>query len=146
MLSMKAKYALRALTVMAMQEKKTMQVKAIANLADVPVKFLETILQELKREGILISKRGIFGGYSLAKPPSEIMTGQIVRLIDGSLAPLACASSGSYKKCDDCTNEEACIIRRIMIDVRNVVSNVLDGRSILDMMNLSPRKDEQVFW
>lgn len=145
MLSMKAKYALRALTIMALHEK-TMQVKAIAAQADVPAKFLETILQELKHEGIVTSKRGIFGGYALARPPGEIMAGEVIRVMDGSLAPLPCASTSQYKKCDDCPNEQACIIRRVMIDVRNAVAQCLDSQSVQGMMQLSPLQKENIFW
>ncbi len=143
---MKAKYALRALTVLSLHEKKTMQGKAIAQEADVPAKFLETILQDLKREGIVNSKRGIFGGYILSRTPAEIMAGQVIRVMDGSLAPIPCASTNNYKKCEDCTHEEDCIIRHMMIEVRNVISSILDGRSIADMMQLSKRQKEQIFW
>lgn len=146
MLSMKAKYALRALTVMSLHEKKTMQGKAIAQAADVPAKFLETILQELKRDGIVESKRGIFGGYLLARPASEIMTGQVIRAMDGTLAPIPCASLTNYQKCDDCTHEQDCIIRHMMIQVRNAIAGALDNRSIADMKQLSSRQKEHIFW
>jgi Rrf2 family protein len=144
MLSMKAKYAMRALIVMAASDKKMMQSKAIAAQADVPAKFLEAILAELKNNDIVGSKRGIFGGYFLSKPASELMIGQIVRVLDGTLAPLACASASDYKKCDDCIDETACVIRRVMIDVRNAISDVLDKQSLADMLRLSPKPN--VFW
>ena len=88
MLSMKAKYALRALIVLSTNEKTMLQSKAIAQQADVPAKFLETILAELKNHKVVDSKRGIFGGYFLNKPASEIPIGEIVRALDGTLAPL----------------------------------------------------------
>lgn len=144
MLSMKAKYALRALIVMATQEKKMLQSKVIAQQADVPAKFLEAILAELKHNGIVNSKRGIFGGYFLARPASELMIGEVVRVLDGTLAPLPCASVSSYRKCDDCVDEEACVVRKVMVDVRNAISNVLDEQSLADMLKLSPHKN--VYW
>ena len=133
MLSMKAKYALRALMVLAKNEKKTLQSKTIAKEADVPQKFLENILQELRHQGLVDSKRGIFGGYYLAKPSSEISVGNLIRMIDGPLAPIRCASVTAYQKCDDCPDENACEIRRTMVEVRNAIADVLDNKSLKDM-------------
>lgn len=137
MLSMKAKYALRALMVMARNEKKMLTSKAIAQVADVPQKFLENILQELKHHGLVDSKRGIFGGYFLAKPSSEIIVGDLIRMIDGPLAPIRCASVTAYQKCDDCPDENACEIRKTMVEVRNAIACVLDGKSIRDLTGLT---------
>ncbi len=145
MLSMKAKYALRALIMMSAQDKK-LQARLIAEQADVPPKFLETILAELKQHGLVDSKRGIFGGYFLARRPEDIMVGDVVRLLDGSLAPLPCASVHHYVKCDDCENEDTCVIRKIMIDVRNAVSNVLDTQNLRDLIQLSPKHSQFIFW
>ncbi|MCK9992849.1 MAG: hypothetical protein Dbin4_01369 [Alphaproteobacteria bacterium] len=136
MLSMKAKYALRALIVMAKNEKKMHASKAIALAADVPQKFLDNILQELRHEGFVNSKRGIFGGYFLAKPAPEIMVGELIRLIDGPLAPIRCASVTAYQKCDDCPDENACEIRKIMVEVRNAIANVFDQKSIHDLTGM----------
>jgi Rrf2 family protein len=146
MLSMKAKYALRALIVLTAHDKKMMQSKAIAKEADVPAKFLEAILAELKNHGIVTSKRGIFGGYFLARPASEIMVGEIVRLIDGTLAPLPCASVKEYRKCDDCQDENTCVIRKVMSDVRNAIARELDHRSLLEVISLSPKRKQNIFW
>lgn len=134
MLSMKAKYAIRALMVLAKNEKKMLQIKSIAKEADVPQKFLEAILVELKGHGLVASKRGIFGGYFLTKPASDITIGSLVRVIDGPLAPIRCASVTAYQKCDDCTDEKTCAIRKTMIEVRNAISGVLDHKSLRDMM------------
>lgn len=136
MLSMKAKYALRALMVMARNEKKMLASKSIAQAADVPQKFLDNILQELRHQGWVDSKRGIFGGYFLAKPSSEIMVGDLIRMIDGPLAPIRCASVTAYQKCDDCPDENACEIRKTMVEVRNAIANVLDGKSVRDLAGL----------
>ncbi len=145
MLSMKAKYALRALIVMAKNEKKMHACKAIALAADVPQKFLDNILQELRHQGLVNSKRGIFGGYFLAKPSSEIMVGDLIRLIDGPLAPIRCASVTAYQKCDDCPDENACEIRKIMVEVRNAIANVFDQKSIHDLTGMGGIERHQHF-
>ena len=145
MLSMKAKYALRALIIMASGEKKMLQSKAIAQQADVPAKFLETILAELKNNHVVDSKRGIFGGYFLSKPASEIHIGEVVRLLDSTIAPLGCSIS-DYKKCDDCNDEEVCVIRKLMVNVRNAISDVLDHHTLADMLMLSPKQKQNIFW
>ncbi|MCE2965370.1 MAG: Rrf2 family transcriptional regulator [Alphaproteobacteria bacterium] len=134
MLSMKAKYALRALIVMAQSDSKLLQTRAIAEAADVPFKFLETILQDLKHNGIVASKRGIFGGYSLARLPADISVGTVIRVLDGPLAPIRCASVSAYQRCDDCVSESACAIRKTMIDVRNAIAGVLDTTSLETMV------------
>ncbi len=144
MLSMKSKYALRALVVMASQENKMLQSKAIAKQADVPAKFLEAILAELKNNQIIGSKRGIFGGYFLNKPAKHLMIGDVIRVLDGMLAPLQCASVYDYKKCDDCNDETICVIRKVMVNVRNAISDVLDRQSLADMLSMSTQKE--VFW
>jgi Rrf2 family protein len=132
-LSMKAKYAIRALGVLAKDEKKMLSIKDIAVDADVPQKFLESILLELKHHGVVDSKRGIFGGYFLAKPAADISVGNIIRYVDGPLAPIRCASVTAYKKCDDCPDEKKCSVHHLMVDVRNAMAEVLDNKSIKDM-------------
>lgn len=133
MLSMKAKYALRALMIMGQQEKKMLSSKSIALAADIPQKFLDTILQELRHAGLVESKRGIFGGYFLATPAAQIRVGDIIRLMDGPLAPIRCASVTAYQKCDDCVDENACAIRKTMVRVRNAIAEVLDSTSIASL-------------
>jgi Rrf2 family protein len=134
MLSMKAKYGIRALMVLAKNEKKMLQIKTIAAEADVPQKFLEAILLELKNHGFVGSKRGIFGGYFLSRPISEITVGSIIRLIDGPLAPIRCASVTAYQRCDDCHDEVTCAIRKTMVDVRNAISGVLDNKTLKELL------------
>jgi len=140
MLSMKAKYATRALMVLAANEGKMLQSKTIAREADAPMKFLEAILLELKNNGLVESRRGIFGGYYLAKPAKDIMLGEVIRLMDGMLAPIHCASLNSYRKCDDCVDENACAIRHAMIEVRNATSAVLDSKTLADMVRTQMKK------
>ena len=138
MLSMKAKYSLRALMVLARNERKLMQTKAIAKAADVPHKFLEAILSDLKNHGMVSSKRGMLGGYQLSKPADVITVGDIIRIMDGPLAPIRCASVTAYQPCEDCPDEAVCAVREVMKDVRHAISGVLDNRTIADLLN-SPR-------
>ncbi len=145
MLTMKCKYALKALVVLAAEGEK-MPSKAIAKKARVPIKFLEAILTDLKKAGALKSERGAHGGHSLKKEPEKIMLGQVIRAMDGMLAPIPCASTYYYKKCKDCTQEDVCVIRHAMLEVRNKIADVLDGLSVTDLINMSPKKKQQLFW
>ena len=138
MLSMKAKYSLRALMVLARTERKLMQTKSIAKAADVPHKFLEAILSDLKNHGIVSSKRGMLGGYQLSKPADVITVGDIIRIMDGPLAPIRCASVTAYQPCEDCPDETTCVIRDVMKDVRVAISGVLDKRTVADLLT-NPR-------
>ncbi|MGZ3304515.1 MAG: RrF2 family transcriptional regulator [Asticcacaulis sp.] len=134
MLSMKAKYALKALIFMAKQNHRAASSKLIAESESIPQKFLDNILQELRQNGIIDAKRGIFGGYVLLKPARDIYLGDIIRIIDGPLAPIRCASLTAYQKCEDCVDEAACHLRRLMLDVRNAMSDILDGRCLEDLV------------
>jgi Rrf2 family protein len=102
---------------------------ALAEAQRIPATFLEQILIELRQGGFLVSTRGKYGGYSLAKPADEIMLGNIVRFLDGPLAPIGCASVTAYERCS-CPDEEHCGLRLVMMDVRNAISNVLDRYSL----------------
>lgn len=137
MLSMKAKYALRAMMVLARNERKLMQTRAIANAADVPYKFLEAILADLKNHGVVSSKRGMMGGYQLSRPANSITVGDVIRIMDGPLAPIRCASLSAYQRCEDCPDETVCAIRDVMTDVRIAISGVLDQRTISDLLHTS---------
>ena len=134
MLSMKAKYALKALIFMAQKEQTALPSKQIAEAENIPQKFLDNILQELRQNGVIESKRGIFGGYVLSKHPRDIFLGDVIRIIDGPLAPIRCASLTAYQKCDDCRDEDQCHLRRLMLDVRNAMSAILDGRCLEDLV------------
>lgn len=135
MLSMKAKYALRAIMVLAQNERRLMQTRAIAVSAEVPHKFLEAILSDLKNHGVVSSKRGMMGGYRLSKPADVITIGDVIRIMDGPLAPLRCASVSAYQPCEDCPDVSTCAIRDVMKDVRIAISGVLDQRTISDMLS-----------
>ena len=123
MLSQKAKYALRALLMLARQPQGEMiLVGDIAEEQNVPRKFLELILLELRKHGLLFSQRGRNGGYTLARPPAAITFGQVVRIMDGPIAPLPCASITGYRRCADCQDEKTCEIRKVMRSVRDAMA------------------------
>lgn len=116
-----------------------LQVNELASKEDIPVKFLEQILMQLKAGGYLESRRGKHGGYLLALPPGQISIGQVVRLIDGPLAPIACVSQTAYKRCT-CPDEEHCGLRMLMMDVRTAISNILDRFTLADVVEVTLRK------
>jgi Rrf2 family protein len=131
MLSQKCKYALQALLVLARENSdELLLVSDIAERENLPKKFLEAILLELNRNGLVRSRRGRGGGYALAKPADLITFGQVVRIMDGPLAPLSCVSVNYYRRCDDCKDEQACEIRRVMRRVRDAIAAELDGTSL----------------
>ena len=127
---MKAKYALRALCGLAQHPDRVQPARTLAVEARIPEKFLESILVELRNAGFVQSRRGLQGGHTLARPAADILLGDIIRVIDGPLAPLRCASLTAYKPCDDCPDPERCALRDLMADVRVAMSGVLDQRSL----------------
>jgi Rrf2 family protein len=135
MISQKAKYALRALAALARAEaKRPMLIAEIAEQQKIPKKFLEQILLDLKHRGIVISKRGKEGGYLLLKPPHEITFGEILRMIDGPIAPLPCLSQTAYRRCDDCLSEAECEIRHVFARVADATREVLFKATIADTL------------
>jgi len=141
-LSKKGEYALRSLISLgiAVEVKRSLvQVSELADNEQIPVKFLEQIMQALKEAGLVASVRGKFGGYRLAKPAREITIGQVVRLIDGRLAPIGCVSESAYEKCT-CPDEAHCGLRMLMLDVRNAISGILDRYTLADVVELTLRK------
>ena len=136
MLSQRGRYALKALIHLARApEGESRQTSGIAEAESIPRKFLEAILTDLVRNDIIVSIRGKYGGYRLARPANEITFGEIIRITDGPLALLPCVSRQFYKKCDDCTDEATCALRRVMADVREQVSGVLDSRTLADAIS-----------
>ncbi len=138
-LSKKGEYALRALLDLAMAQalgRTLVPLSALAEAQRMPATFLEQILVELRQAGILSSTRGKYGGYSLARPAAEIHIGEIVRQIDGPLAPIGCASVTAYERCS-CPDEEHCGLRLIMLDVRNAISNVLDRFTLAQLATVT---------
>jgi Rrf2 family protein len=131
MLSQKARYALRALFVLgARQDSEPVMIADIAEQANVPRKFLEQILLEMKRRGIVHSTRGKFGGYSLGRKPEDIPFAEVIRVIDGPLALSPCASVTAYRKCDDCDDEVTCAIRKVLLAVRDATADILEHHTL----------------
>ena len=110
------------------------KIRELSEVENIPMKYLEQILLTIKNAGLLNSRKGIHGGYYLAKLPSEIILGQIVRILDGPLAPIRCVSQMAYEPCD-CRDEKTCGLRLVMLDVRNAIANILDNTSLEDMRN-----------
>jgi Rrf2 family protein len=138
MLSMKAKYGLRAVLRLAREYGQgPLLIADMAEREGIPRKFLELILLELKNKGILHSKKGKGGGYSLGRKPEYVKLGEVVRLLDGPLAPLPCVSQTAYKRCPDCAVESTCEIRMVMKDVRDAIAEILDGTSLSDVLRRS---------
>lgn len=131
MLSKKAKYAIKALLALAECDRdEPMRIADLARAEQIPAKFLELILLGLKNQGLLRSRKGKGGGYLLARDPSEIYLGQIVRMFDGPLAPVPCASQTAYLPCADCRDEAVCGVHLAMKEVRDATARVLDGTSL----------------
>jgi Rrf2 family protein len=131
LLSKKSIYALNALQYLVRQPPgRPVLIAEIAEHEAIPQKFLELILLELKKDGILDSKKGKGGGYLLARPPDTITLGQIIRKLDGPLALRPCVSQTAYRRCDECHDEKTCGIRMVMKEVRDRTSEILDGTTL----------------
>lgn len=119
--------------------RKLLQVSELAESEQLPIKFLEQIMQALKEAGFVVSVRGKFGGYRLARPAREIGIGQVIRLIDGPLAPIGCVSQTAYEPCT-CPDETHCGLRMLMLDVRNAIAGILDRYTLADVVEVTLRK------
>jgi Rrf2 family protein len=132
---MKAKYGLRAVTALAREHGTgPVLIASISASETIPHKFLELILLDLKRKGILQSKKGKGGGYALSRPPSMISVGEVIRALDGPLALLPCVSQTAYRRCEECVDELTCSIRQVMKDVHVATAGILDGTSLADLL------------
>jgi Rrf2 family protein len=141
-LSKRGEYALRALIDLGLAReagRNLLQASELAAKEQLPIKFLEQILQELRDAGYIESVRGKFGGYRLAKSTDAIFVGEIVRLIDGPLAPIGCVSQTAYCPCT-CPDEDHCGLRLIMLDVRNAIAGILDRYTLADIVGVTLRK------
>ena len=135
MLTAKGKYGLKALVhLAAMAPGDTTQAIDIADANNIPKKFLDAILGDLRNAGIVFSKKGPGGGYLLARAPAEINVGQVIRTLDGPLAPIACASRTAYRPCRDCVDVKTCAVRIAMSEVRDAMSDILDRMTVADML------------
>ncbi len=135
MLPQRARYALKALLSLARADGATRDVGDISAAEAIPRKFLEAIMSDLRRAGLVESTRGKLGGYRLARAPEEITFGEILRLTSGPLALISCASRTFYSRCDDCPDEAGCVLRRILGTVRDEVSSILDRTSLASALN-----------
>lgn len=131
MISQRAKYALRALVSLAKTgPDEPLFIGDIAREQAIPKKFLEQILLQLKANGLVTSRRGKAGGYLLLRPAEDITYGEVLRIVDGPIAPLPCLSRIAYRRCEDCSDETNCEIRRVFARVAEASRNVLDGMTI----------------
>jgi len=134
-LSKKSEYGLRALLELTRDHgTASLQRHEIAARQHIPVEFLEQILLALKRAGLLSSRRGMKGGYALIKSPKEITLGQVIRILDGPLAPIGCVSKTAYQKCSDCpyADKPHCPVQRVMGTVRDAIADILDHHTLAD--------------
>ena len=137
MLTKKGKYGLKAMIHLAGLEPDGLaQVAEIAKANSMSKGFLDQILTELRRAGLVYSKHGKHGGYALGRPPEDIHVGSIVRVLDGPLAPIRCASVTAYRACDDCADLKHCPVRLVMVDARNAIARLLDNYTLAEMRAL----------
>lgn len=136
MISKKAKYALKALKVLAQEyeTKKPLLISYIAEKENIPKKFLEAILLDLRNQGVLQSQKGKGGGYLLRIPPSQLSFSKVLRVIDGPIAPTLCVSLYFYGKCDDCADETTCTLRSVMEKWRDANLAVLDNTTLDELI------------
>ncbi|ADH88130.1 transcriptional regulator, BadM/Rrf2 family [Ancylobacter novellus DSM 506] len=147
MLTNKGKYGLKAMLYLARIEPGSSAMgQEIATANNIPKKFLDAILLELRNAGMLRSKKGPGGGYALAKTPREIRIGHIIRTLDGPLAPISCASKSAYVPCQDCEDLATCSVRITMSKVRDAMSEILDGMSLQDMIVFADTPDADLMY
>lgn len=137
MLSQRGRYALKALLNLARRDG-SCGVATIAAEENIPRKFLEAIMSDLRRGGVVEASRGKFGGYRLARPADLVTFGEVIRLTDGPLALFPCASRNFYRRCDDCPDEAACALRRVLAAARNELSQVLDRVTLAQALVAPP--------
>jgi Rrf2 family protein len=131
MLSQKARYAIRAMLMLAERtDGEPLLIGDIAQRQSVPKKFLELILLDLKKRGLVHSRRGKHGGYVLGKAPRDITFAEVIRVMDGPLAQVPCASRTAYRRCEDCEDEQTCAIRRSLIEVRDATAQILEKTTL----------------
>lgn len=136
MIPKKSKYAILALKRLAKEyrDKKLLSVATIAEEENIPRKFLEAILLQLRNEGIVGSKMGPSGGYYLVKHPDEIVLSTILRLTGGPIALLPCVSLNFYERCEECPSEELCSLHDVMLEVREASIRILSKTSLADLL------------
>jgi len=136
MLSKKTKYGIKALTFMARNiDKQPLQIGVIAQEENISHKFLESIMLSLKKGGLLGSKKGKGGGYYFLKASDKIIMSDVIRLLEGPIAMVPCVSLNFYEKCDDCPDEDACSVHRLMLEVRDNTLQVLKNKSLAQLVS-----------
>jgi len=141
-LSLRGEYALRALLVLGLHYKQpVIPIQSISQQQNIPKRFLEQILNDLKSAGVVESKRGVAGGYRLARPPEEISLATVIRHLEGALAPVSCVSERFYEKCS-CPDESRCAIRSVMKEVRDAVVSIMDKLTVADLCARARRLQE----
>ena len=148
MLTNKGKYGLKAMVHLAgIAPGSLAQVADIAETNSISKKFLDHILTELRNAGLVYSKKGKGGGYALAKSAGEIRVGAIVRVLDGPLAPIPCASVTAFRPCDDCSDLQTCAVRQVMVAARNAIADVLDNRTLAELRAMTnPPENDQMYY
>ena len=133
-LSLRGEYALRAMQVLGTKyhPEDVIRIQTIAKEQNIPQRFLEQILNDLKSAKLVVSKRGVGGGYRLARPPQQITLAPIIRHIEGALAPVGCVSEHFYRKCS-CPDESKCALRSVMKDVREAIVDILEKVTVADL-------------
>jgi len=142
-ISKKAEYALRALTLIARQ-RRSWQIQELSAKENIPIKFLEQILLSMRHAGLLASKRGVGGGYSLLKPASEITVAEVLRIMDGPLAPVACAADRPIEQCT-CPNPRSCPLRHFMTGIQRELAERFEAETIEDMLRQAPSAEGLAF-
>ena len=133
-LTVRGEYALRALTHLGLKYSAgVIQIPVISAVENIPKRFLEQILNDLRTGGFVESRRGVAGGYRLAKPPSKIPLAAVIRHIEGALAPIGCVSENYYEKCN-CPDEARCALRSVMKEVRDAIANKHEGTTVADLV------------
>ncbi len=136
MLSKKTKYGIKALTYLARQQDKApVQIATISKSENISLKFLESILLTLRKNGFLASKKGKGGGYYLLMEPNKIQMTAVMRILEGPIAMVPCVSLNFYKKCDDCPDENACAVHSLMIKVRDSSLQIFRNTTLADLCN-----------
>jgi len=142
-ISKKAEYALRALVAIARQPR-SWAIQELSAQENIPIKFLEQILLALRHAGLLASKRGVGGGYTLLRAPGEITLREVLRILDGPVAPVACAAEQPGERCT-CPDPRTCPLRLMMTELRGEITHLLESRTIEDMLRLAPSPDALAF-
>jgi Rrf2 family protein len=142
-LSLRGEYALRALLVLGLNyDQPVVRIQTISDQQNIPKRFLEQILNDLKSAGVVASKRGVAGGYRLAHPPEEITLATAVRHLEGALAPVGCVSERFYEKCS-CPDEARCAIRNVMKEVREAVVKIMERVTVAELCERSRRLQQE---